>query len=564
MAQAVLRLHPKVKLTVGPVTDDGFFYDMDFGGKTLQPEDLVEIEKTMRAIAKENHEVKYFELNRDEAKNFVRQQNQTYKIELIDQIPPTEPVSFYQQGEFTDLCEGPHIRKTSELRHFKLLTFSGAYWKGDQNNPMLQRVYGTAFETKELLDEHLKMLEEAKKRDHRELGKKLDLFSFHPWSPGIPFMHPRGTIVYNEMIEFIRDLYRQYDYKEVITPQVYDQQLFEKSGHTQSFADYMFRMPDANDHTSCLKPMNCPGHCLLYGTSLYSYRDLPLRIAEFSKLHRNEKSGALHGITRVRAMSQDDAHIFCAEDQVEGETQKFFDFVEKVYSTFGFSRYEVKLALRPENKIGDDRLWDQAESIMQKMLDERKIPYELAPGEGAFYGPKYEFHIRDAIGRSWQLATLQLDFLLPMRFELEYVGQDGKRHRPVMLHRAILGSLERFYGVYLEHSEGYFPTWIAPIQLYLVPVREAHFEFVKKIADEWRAKGFRVHADLDEGNMGGKVRKANVLRVPYVAVVGDKEMEAQSLAIKSPKNGDFGLRKVSEVLEVLTKEVRDRLPDPAF
>ena len=564
MAQATLQLHPGVKLTVGPVTEDGFFYDMDFTGKTLSPEDLNEIEKRMKHIVKQNLEVKYSEMNRDEAKNFVRGQNQTYKIELIDQIPKGEPISFYAQGDFIDLCEGPHVKKTSELKFFKLLYVSGAYWKGDQNNPQLQRIYGTAFETKELLDEHLKMIEEAKKRDHRELAKKLDLFSFHPWSPGIPFMHPRGTFVYNAMIEFIRELYREFDYKEVITPQIYDKALFDKSGHTQSFSEYMFQMPDANDHTSCLKPMNCPGHCLLYGTHLYSYRDLPLRIAEFSKLHRNEKSGALHGITRVRAMSQDDAHIFCREDQIEAETAQFFDFVDRVYNTFGFKRYEVKLALRPENKIGDDRQWDMAEGILQKMLDQRKVAYELAPGEGAFYGPKYEFHIRDAIGRPWQLATLQLDFALPMRFELEYVGEDGMRHRPVMLHRAILGSLERFFGVYLENCEGYFPTWLAPTQIYLVPVRETHNEFVKQIAADWNKKGLRVIADLDEGNMGGKVRKANVMRVPYVAVVGDQEVAARKLAIKSPKFGDFGARPVEEVFQVLQKEISSRSADSGF
>jgi threonyl-tRNA synthetase len=503
-------------------------------------------------------------MNRDEAKEFVRRQSQTYKVELIDMIPAGEAISFYSQGEFIDLCEGPHVRRTGELKHFKLLYVSGAYWKGDQNNPQLQRVYGTAFETKESLDQHLKMIEEAKKRDHRELAKKLDLFSFHHWSPGIPFLHPRGAFVYNQMIEFIRDLYKEFDYKEVITPQIYDEALFQKSGHMQSFSNFMFQMPDADDHTSCLKPMNCPGHCLLYGTQLYSYRDLPLRIAEFSKLHRNEKSGALHGITRVRAMSQDDAHIFCREDQIESETAKFFDFVDRVYRTFGFDRYEVKLALRPENKMGEDRLWDQAESMMQKMLDERKIPYELAPGEGAFYGPKYEFHIRDAIGRSWQLATLQLDFFLPMRFELEYVGEDGKRHRPVMLHRAILGSLERFFGVYLENSEGYFPTWLAPTQIYLVPVRESHHQFVKELANEWKKIGLRVHADLDDGNMGGKVRKANVLRVPYIGVIGDQEMAQNKVALKSPKHGDFGARDLNEVKSVLLKEIQARSAEPGF
>lgn len=565
VAQAVLRLHPKAKLTVGPVTEDGFFYDIDFDGKTLAPEDVKAIEKEMKKIVKENLAVEYFEKPRAEAKKLVQEQGQTYKVELIDQIPEDEAVSFYKQGEFTDLCEGPHVKKTRELKFFKILNVSGAYWKGDQNNPQLQRIYGTAFESKELLDEHLRMLEEAKKRDHRELAKKLDLFSFHQWSPGIPFMHPKGTIVYNQMQDFVRELYREYDYQEVITPLVFDEKLYEQSGHLQGFDEFMFKMPDADDHISCLKPMNCPGHCLLFKGQLLSYRELPLRIAEFSKLHRNEKSGALHGITRVRAMSQDDAHIFCTEDQIEAETDQFFDFVDRVYKTFGFENYAVKLALRPDKRVGDEHLWDKAEEILQKMLDIKKIPYTLEPGEGAFYGPKYEFHIKDAIGRSWQLATLQLDFALPERFGLEYVGADSNRHRPVMIHRAIFGSLERFYGVYLEHCEGFFPTWLAPVQLYLVPVREQHFEFVEKIAKELRAKSnIRVFADLSEGNMGGKVRKATVQRVPYIGVVGDKEMEANSLAIKSPKFGDYGVRKLPEIVDILIQETEARSLEPLF
>lgn len=565
MAQAVLRLHPEAKLTVGPVTDDGFFYDIDLGDKTLQPEDLKQIEKTMKKIVKENQEVNCFALNRDKAIEYVKKQGQPYKVELIESIPDEEHITFYEQGEFVDLCEGPHIKKTGELKFFKLLNVSGAYWKGDQENQQLQRIYGTAFESKDALQEHLRMLEEAKKRDHRELAKKLDLFSFHPWSPGIPFMHPKGTVVYNQMQDFIRDLYDEYGYKEVITPLIYDSQLYKQSGHMQSFDEFMFQMPDANDHISCLKPMNCPGHCLFYKNQLFSYKELPLRIAEFSKLHRNEKSGALHGITRVRAMSQDDAHIFCTEDQIESETDQFFDFVDRVYKTFGFEKYDVKLALRPEKRVGEEELWNKAEEILQKMLDKRKVPYELQPGEGAFYGPKYEFHIKDAIGRSWQLATLQLDFALPERFELEYVGADGQRHRPVMIHRAIFGSLERFYGVYLEHSEGYFPTWLAPVQLYLVPVREQHFEFVESVAKEMQlSSNIRVEADLSEGNMGGKVRKATVGRVPYIGVIGDKEVETNSVALKSPKHGDFGSRPIDEVKEVLFREIRTRHPEPLF
>jgi threonyl-tRNA synthetase len=558
MAQAVLRLYPQSKLTVGPVTDDGFFYDIDMGDITLSPENIQEIEKTMKKIVKENHNLRYFELSREEAKSFVKKQGQTYKLDLIDQIPADEPVTFYEQGDFTDLCEGPHVRRTGELKFFKLLNVSGSYWKGDQNNAQLQRIYGTAFESKELLDDHLRMIEEAKKRDHRELAKRLDLFSFHHWSPGIPFMHPRGTFVYNRMQDYVRDLYNKYDYKEVITPQIYDQQLYKQSGHMESFAEFMFQMPDENNQVSCLKPMNCPGHCLFYKGQLFSYKELPLRIAEFSKLHRNEKSGALHGITRVRAMSQDDAHIFCTEDQIEAETNAFFDFTNEVYKTFGFDRYEVKLALRPEKRVGDEALWDKAENILQKMLEQRGVPFELQPGEGAFYGPKYEFHIKDAIGRSWQLATLQLDFALPERFDLEYVAKDGNRHRPVMIHRAIFGSLERFFGVYLEHSEGYFPTWLAPTQMVVVPVREEHYEYAQKLATDWKSLGLRVEADLTEGNMGGKVRKATVQRVPYIAVVGDKEKETMSLSIKSPKFGDFGSKPVSLMQETLLLEMKQK------
>lgn len=558
MAQAVLEHFPEAKLTVGPVTEDGFFYDIDLGGKTLSPEDLQKIEKTMKHIVKKNLKLEYFELPREEAKAFVKEQGQTYKIELIDQIPENEAVSFYKQGDFVDLCEGPHIQKTGELKHFKLLYTSGAYWKADQNNAMLQRIYGTAFESKELLDEHLRFLEEAKKRDHRELAKRLDLFSFHPWSPGIPFMHPKGTAVYNQMVEFIRELYQEYGYQEVITPLIFDEKLYDQSGHTESFSDFMFKM-DAHDHMSCLKPMNCPGHCLYYKSGLFSYRDLPLRIAEFSKLHRNEKSGALHGITRVRAMSQDDAHIFCSEDQIESETSKFFDFVDRVYKTFGFERYEVKLALRPEARVGNEELWNKAENILQKMLDQRKVPYELAPGEGAFYGPKYEFHIKDAIGRSWQLATLQLDFALPERFELEFVGKDGNRHRPVMIHRAVFGSLERFFGVYLEHCEGFFPMWLAPTQVYIVPVREEHFEFASQIEKRLRNEcSIRAFADLSEGNMGGKVRKATVARVPYIVVIGDQEIETQNLSIKSPKEGNLGSHSIEFLMNQWKKEIQTR------
>ncbi|MDB5038433.1 MAG: thrS [Bacteriovoracaceae bacterium] len=565
MAQAVKRLFPEAKLTVGPVIEEpisGFFYDMDLNGKTLSPDDLPKIEEEMKKIVKENLKVIYSEMPRDEAKAFLKKTNQPYKVELVDSFPSNEPISFYQQGEFIDLCEGPHIRFTGELKHFKLLNISGAYWKGDQNGPMLQRIYGTVFKTKDELDAYLKMLEEAKKRDHRELGKTLDLFSFHEYAPGIPFFHPKGTTVFNLLIEFIREIYRDHGYQEVLTPLIFDSKLYHQSGHFEGFDEFMFKIPGEEGQLTCLKPMNCPGHCLYYKGQLFSYRDLPLRVAEFSKLHRNEKSGALHGITRVRAMSQDDAHIFCAESQIESETEKFFEFVDYVYKTFGFNSYEVKLALRPDKKVGSEELWNKAEKIMEDLLKKRNIPYKLSPGEGAFYGPKYEFHVRDAIGRPWQLATLQLDFALPERFGLEYVGEDTKRHRPVMLHRAVLGSLERFYGVYLEHCEGYFPTWLAPVQIYLVPVRENHNEFARATEKLLHEKGIRVVCDTSEGNMGGKVRKATVARVPYIAVIGDKEIEAKSLALKSPKHGDFGVRSINEFVETILKEIKTRSQTP--
>ncbi len=558
MAQAVLRLFPKSQLTVGPATDDGFFYDIDMGGKTLVPEDLAKIEEEMKKIVKENFKVEYSEMSRDEAKKFLKQHGQNYKVEMVDWIPPNEAVTFYKQGEFVDLCEGPHIRNTGELKHFKLLTMSGAYWKGDQNNPVLQRIYGTIFPTKDELDTHLKMLEEAKKRDHRELGKKLDLFGFHEWAPGSPFFHPRGTIVYNQMIDFIRELYQKYNYREVMTPQVFDSKLYAQSGHLANFSDDMFNIPEKDDQFSCLKPMNCPGHCLLYKSTLYSYRELPLRMAEFTKLHRNEGTGALHGITRVRALSQDDAHIFCTEEQMDYEIDSFFKFVDEVYATFGLGKYVLKLALRPEKRLGSDESWDKAEDALERALKRRGAEYELVPGEGGFYGPKYEFHIKDAIGRSWQLATLQLDYNFPERFDLEYVAADSKRHRPVMLHRAILGSLERFFGVYLEHCEGYFPTWLAPTQVYLVPIRDTHRAFAQQVAAQLQAQGIRVVCDDEDSNMGGRVRKAVNLRVPYIGVIGDREMEAQSLALKTGRETTKGTHGVEEFIKTLKKEIQTR------
>lgn len=564
MAQAVLRIYPTAKLTVGPANAEGFFYDIDLGRTTLVPDDLIKIEEVMRKIVKENLKSTYSETTREEATTLLKKLGQTYKIEMLDWIPAGEPISFYSHGEFTDLCEGPHVRSTGELKHFKLLSFSGAYFKGDQNNPMLQRIYGTAFESKELLEAHLKMLEEAKKRDHRELGKALDLFSFSDLSPGSPFFHPNGTIVYNEMISFIRDLYEKHGYKEVITPQIFDSKLFGQSGHLANFSDDMFNIPHEKDHFSCLKPMNCPGHCVYFGSQLFSYRDLPLRIAEFSKLHRNEGSGALHGITRVRAFSQDDAHIFCAEDQVDAEIDRFFALVDEVYAPFNLGPYTLKLALRPAKRLGDDALWDKAEAALDRALKKRNTPFEVLPGEGGFYGPKYEFHIKDAIGRAWQLATLQLDYNFPERFNLEYVGSDSKRHRPVMIHRAAFGTIERFLGVYLEHCEGYFPTWIAPVQVVLVPVRENHNAFAIELAQRLKSLGIRVSADTSEGNMGGKVRKATVQRVPYIAVIGDKEIEAQSIALKSPKHGDFGVIKVEDFVATVKKEINERSANPSF
>lgn len=567
MAQAVSRLFPEAKLTVGPVISEpytGFFYDIDLGSKTLHPDDLLKVEEEMKKIVKDNFKISYSEKSRDEAKEFLMKTNQPYKVELVDSFPSNEPISFYTQGEFVDLCEGPHVRYTSELKHFKLLNMSGAYWKGDQNSPMLQRIYGTVFPTRDELDSYLKMLEEAKKRDHRELGQKLDLFSFSDLAPGSPFFHPNGTVVYNEMIQFIRELYTKHGYQEIITPQIFDSKLYAQSGHLENFSDDMFNIPQDKDHFSCLKPMNCPGHCVYFGSKLFSYRDLPLRLAEFSKLHRNEGSGALHGITRVRAFSQDDAHVFCREDQIDDEIDRFFALVDEVYAPFGLGPYTLKLALRPAKRLGSDVSWDAAESALERALKRRGQAFELKPGDGGFYGPKYEFHIKDAIGRNWQLATLQLDYNFPERFGLEYVGQDSKRHRPVMIHRAAFGTIERFLGVYLEHCEGYFPTWIAPTQVYIVPVRENHFDFARQVENALAAKGIRVFCDLSEGNMGGKVRKATVLRVPYVVVIGDKEVESKALAVKSPKYGDCGVIPVDQFAKSVVGEIQSRAPKTAF
>ncbi len=560
MAQAVTRLFPSVKLTVGPVTEDGFFYDMDLGGRTLTPDDLPVIEAEMKKIVKENFKVLYSEKPREEAKAFLAQQNQSYKVELVDSFPSEEAISFYQQGEFVDLCEGPHIRFTGELKHFRLLKISGAYWKGNDKGPVLQRVYGTVFPTKDELDAHITMLEEAKKRDHRELGQRLDLFSFHEWAPGSPVFHPPGTLVYNQMIDFIRELYQKYDYREVMTPQLFDSKLYALSGHLQSFREDMFEFREGEEHASYLKPMNCPGHCLFYRSKLFSYRDLPLRIAEFTRLHRNELAGALHGITRVRSFAQDDAHIFCMEEQVEAEIDRFFEFVDEVYSAFDLGAYTLKLALRPEKRLGSDEIWDKAEQTLELALKRRGAAYELKPGEGGFYGPKYEFHIKDAIGRAWQLATLQLDYNFPERFELEYVGKDSKRHRPVMLHRAAFGTIERFLGVYLEHCEGYLPTWLAPVQVAIVPVRENHNEAALRLESDLKALGIRARADIGEGNMGGKVRAASVSRIPYTAVLGDREVESGSASMKTARGESLGNLSSDALKERLLYEIRHRRP----
>lgn len=534
LAQAVKRLFPEVQITIGPVIADGYYYDFK-RDQAFTPDDLVRIEAVMKEIAKANFPVRREELPRDEAIALFRAQGEEFKAEIIAGIPEGT-VSLYRQGEFVDLCRGPHVPATGRLKAFKLLSVAGAYWRGDERNPMLQRIYGTAFPSKELLDAHLERIEQAKQRDHRRLGQQLDLFSLHPIAPGSPFFHPKGATLYNLLVEYMRGLYGRYGYTEVITPLIYKTELWRTSGHYDAFRDDMFLM-SVDEEEYGVKPMNCPGHCYLFATRRYSYRDLPIRFADFSRLHRFEASGTLQGLTRVRSMAQDDAHIYCTPEQLDEELGSFIAMTREVYGAFGFDRIEVTLQTRPEKYLGRLELWEAAEAALHRAAERAGYPVTVLEGEGAFYGPKIGFDFRDVLERSWTLATVQIDCAMPERFGLEYVTAKGNTATPVMLHRAVLGSLERFIAILIEHTGGAFPLWLAPVQAKVLTLTERQEEFGRDVAKRLAREGFRVELDDRNEKLGYKVRQAQLEKIPYMLVIGDKEAAAGTVSPRS-RTGD--------------------------
>ncbi len=556
LAHAVKRLYPDARVGIGPTIEDGFYYDF-WVAKPFVPEDLPVIEAEMRKIVAEGVEVTREDLSRDAASARFESMGEPLKVEILANIPASDIISGYNQGDFYDLCRGPHVPNTSKLKAFKLLSIAGAYWKGDEKNQMLSRIYGTAFHSQKELDEHLKRLEEAKARDHRKLGKELGLYSFHPEAPASPFFHPKGTQVYNELVTYIRELYFKYGYSEVITPQILDVALWKTSGHYENYAENMY-FTTAEEREYAVKPMNCPGHCLMFGSQKHSYRDLPIRYADFGRLHRFERSGVTHGLTRVRTFCQDDAHIYCTPDQIKTEMADFLALLKEVYDTFGFDGMRVALSTRPEKRLGSDAIWDAAETALSEALDEAGIPFTLNPGEGAFYGPKIEFQILDALKRPWQLGTLQVDYMLPERFDLNYTRPDGGEGRPIMLHRAILGSLERFMGILVEHTAGAFPAWLAPVQMSILPITDRANGFATEVAARAKALGIRAELDQRNESLKAKIRDAQLAKVPYMLVIGDREAEAGTVSVRHRQRGDLGVRALDEFLSDLKHEVQTR------
>ncbi|MEI6591678.1 MAG: threonine--tRNA ligase [Holophagaceae bacterium] len=556
LAHAVKRLFPDARVGIGPVIEDGFFYDF-WVEKPFTPEDLPRIEAEMRKIVAEGIEVRREDLGRDAAVARFTEQGEPLKVEIVSSIPQGDVVSGYRQGDFYDLCRGPHVPSTAKLKAFKLLSIAGAYWKGDERNQMLSRIYGTAFHSQKELEEHLKRLEEAKARDHRKLGKELGLYTFHPEAPASPFFHPKGTAIYNELVTYIRELYFKYGYSEVITPQILDVALWKTSGHYENYAENMY-FTTAEEREYAVKPMNCPGHCLMYASHKHSYRDLPVRYADFGRLHRFERSGVTHGLTRVRTFCQDDAHIYCTPEQIKSEMAAFLALLAEVYDTFGFEGMRVALSTRPEKRLGSDEVWDAGEQALAEALDEAGMPYTLNPGEGAFYGPKIEFQILDALKRPWQLGTLQVDYMLPERFELTFTRPDGGEGQPIMLHRAILGSLERFMGILVEHTAGAFPAWLAPVQVAFLPITDRAHAFATEAAAQAKALNLRADLDLRNESLKAKIRDAQLAKVPYMLVIGDREAEAGTVSVRHRHRGDLGVQPLADFLQSLATEIRDR------
>ncbi len=556
LAYAVKELFPDAQVTIGPVIDSGFYYDFSYK-RPFTPEDLKAIEKKMAELAKKDEPVGRKVVPRDEAVAYFKSIGEAYKAELIASIPAGEDVSLYSEGKFTDLCRGPHVPSTGKLKVFKLMKVAGAYWRGDSKNEMLQRIYGTAWAKKEDQDAYLHMLEEAEKRDHRKLGRQLDLFHFQDEAPGLIFWHPKGWTVWQQVEQYMRHVYQDNGYQEVKAPQILDRTLWEKSGHWDNYKDNMFTTDSENRHYA-LKPMNCPGHVQIFRSNMHSYRELPLRYGEFGQCHRNEPSGSLHGMMRVRGFTQDDGHIFCTEDQILDECVAFTALLQKVYRDFGFTEVIYKVATRPEKRVGSDELWDKAEQALIASLERSGCPYEITPGEGAFYGPKIEYTLKDAIGRPWQCGTIQVDFSMPVRLEAEYVAEDNTRKVPVMLHRAILGSLERFIGMLIENHAGALPLWLAPTQIAILNISEGQADYAQKLEQNLKKQGFRVHADLRNEKITYKIREHSVQKLPYIVVVGDKERDANTVAVRARGNVDLGVMSIDSLVERLQQELASK------
>ena len=554
LAQAVKRLFPQAKLAIGPAIDNGFYYD--FGVETpFTPEDLQGIEKEMQRIIKKNERLQRFELPREEARRLMEEKGEPYKVELIDDLPEGETISFYTQGDFTDLCAGPHLPSTGKVKAFKLTSIAGAYWRGSEKNKMLSRIYGTAFDTKEALAEHLARIEEAKKRDHRKLGRQLDLFDIMDEGPGFPFFFPKGMILRNTLEDYWRKIHREHGYEEIKTPMMLNRALWERSGHWDHYRENMYTTR-IDDTDFAIKPMNCPGGMLVYKRRKWSYRDLPMRCGELGLVHRHEMSGALHGLMRVRCFTQDDAHIFMTEDQIEQEILGVYDLIDEVYSVFGF-QYHVELSTRPEDSMGTDEQWETATSALRKALDKKGKPYVVNEGDGAFYGPKIDFHLTDCLGRTWQCGTIQLDFQLPERFDLTYTGADGKEHRPIMIHRVVFGSIERFIGILTEQYAGAFPTWLSPVQVKVLTITDRADDWAREIERELESRGIRTELDLRNEKIGFKIREAQMEKTPYMFVLGDKEVEDRAVAVRGRK-GDLGAMSLADAVARIEEEIRTK------
>ena len=558
MAHAIKRLWPEAKLAIGPAIENGFYYDIDLENRFVQ-EDFKKIEAEMKKIVKEGLELERFELPRNEAIKFMEEQSEPYKVELIQDLPEDAVISFYEQGDFVDLCAGPHLENTKKPKAFKLLSIAGAYWRGNEKNKMLQRIYGISFEKAKDLEEYLKMMEEAKRRDHRKLGKELELFMMSEEGPGFPFFLPKGVVVKNELMKYWRGVHKKAGYVEIETPLILNQHLWEVSGHWYNYRENMY-ITTIDEQDFAIKPMNCPGGILVYKNSMHSYKDFPMRVAEAGRVHRHELSGALHGLMRVRAFTQDDAHLYILPEQIKDEIKGVINLIDQIYKQFGFS-YKLELSTRPEKFLGEIKDWDLAEASLKAALDELNLDYVINEGDGAFYGPKIDFHLTDCIGRTWQCGTIQLDYQLPQRFEMEYVGADGQKHRPIMIHRTAFGSIERFFGILIEQYAGAFPTWLAPVQVKILPISDKFMDYAKKVESELNALDIRVELDSRAEKIGYKIREAQMEKIPYMLVVGEKEAENNTVSVRERQQGDIGSTSVDEISSIILKKIQNREND---